>query len=302
VRAITLVVDEALRVAGIDKHEIGLVAATRGPGLAGALLVGLNFARGFCLGLGVPLAGINHLEGHLHSVWLTRDSPPPPPPAFPLLALIVSGGHTQLVLMRDHGRYETVGATLDDAAGEAFDKVARLLGLTYPGGPAVQKAASSAGNPAPLPRARLPGTYDFSFSGLKTAVLHLAYQTSSGRDANEVRGKALPKVDVATGLSEEQIGNIAAGFQESVVDILVTKTHAAAANLGAASVAVVGGVAANRALRERMCAAIDLPVYLSAPEYSTDNAAMIASAGYFLPDTAERDVDPSLELEEVAGV
>lgn len=296
VRAITLVVDEALRAAGVDKREIDMVAATRGPGLAGALLVGLNFARGLSLGLDVPLVGVNHLEGHLHSVWLTKESPPPPPPSLPMLALIVSGGHTQLVLMREHGQYELVGATLDDAAGEAFDKVARLLGLSYPGGPAVQKAASGADEPAALPRARLPGTYDFSFSGLKTAVLHLAYETASGRSADEVRGQALPKVDVAAGLSADQVANIAAGFQESVVDVLAEKTRTAATDLGAASVAVVGGVAANRALRERIQQIIDLPLYLSAPEFSTDNAAMIAAAGYFRPDTSASDIEPGLEL------
>ena len=301
VRAITLVVDEALRSAGVDKREIEMIAATRGPGLAGALLVGLNFARGLSLGLDVPLVGVNHLEGHLHSVWLTRESPPPPPPALPMLALIVSGGHTQLVLMRDHGQYELVGATLDDAAGEAFDKVARLLGLSYPGGPAVQRAASDAQSPARLPRARLPGTYDFSFSGLKTAVLHLAFETASGRDADEVRGRALPKVDVAAGLSPAQVADIAAGFQESVVDVLAEKTRAAAADLHVASVAVVGGVAANRALRERIGARVELPVFLSAPEFSTDNAAMIASAGYFCPDRAPGDVDPGLELGVAAA-
>lgn len=297
VRAITLVVEEALREAGITKGEVDAIAVTRGPGLAGALLVGLNFARGLALGLDIPLLGANHLEGHLHSVWLTREVPAPPAPPLPLLALIVSGGHTQLVFVRGQGEYEEVGSTLDDAAGEAFDKVARLLGLAYPGGPEIQRAAAAATAPVPLPRAWLPGTYDFSFSGLKTAVLHTVVATATGKDPDAVRGQALPKIDVASALTAEQVASIAAGFQESVVDVLVTKTRNAARELGAEAVAVVGGVAANRVLREGMRAALEIPLYLSAPEFSTDNAAMIASAAYFVPQPGEStEVDPGLEL------
>lgn len=296
VKAINEVTQIALREAGAGMREIELLAATRGPGLAGALLVGLNFARGMGLGLGIPVVTVNHLEGHLHSVWLSREIPPPPPPALPMLALIVSGGHTELVLMRDHGRYEILGRTLDDAAGEAFDKVARILGLSYPGGPAIQKAAAGASDPVRLPRAWLPGTFDFSFSGLKTAVLHLAVQMADGTDASGLRGTPLPRIDVARHLTAEQVANIAAGFQESVVDVLVRKTAEAAHASGAASVAVVGGVAANRALRDRMGEGLDRPRFLSAPEFSTDNAAMIASAGYFVPSADELDVDPGLEI------
>ncbi len=296
VRAIGEVTRVALSEAGVQMADIEMLAATRGPGLAGALLVGLNFARGMGLGLGVPVAGVNHLEGHLHSVWLSRDSPPVPPPVLPMLALVVSGGHTELVVMRDHGKYELLGRTLDDAAGEAFDKVARILGLDYPGGPAIQRAATGADEPVRLPRAWLPGTFDFSFSGLKTAVLHLALEMATGSTVTQLRGTALPKIDVAGRLSPEQVANIAAGFQESVVDVLVRKTVGAAEAVDAASVAVVGGVAANRALRERMQRDVTRALFMSAPEFSTDNAAMIASAGFYVPAPAEGDVQPGLGL------
>jgi N6-L-threonylcarbamoyladenine synthase len=296
VKAISDVAQLALSEAGVDMRDIELLAATRGPGLAGALLVGLNFARGMGLGLGTPVVSVNHLEGHLHSVWLSRQSPPGVAPGLPLLALIVSGGHTELVLMRDHGRYEVLGRTLDDAAGEAFDKAARILGLSYPGGPAIQKAAQGATAPVRLPRAWLPGTFDFSFSGLKTAVLHMAFEMAGVSDSSALRGTPLPRVDIAERLSPEHIANIAAGFEESVVDVLVRKTTEAADATEAASIAVVGGVAANRALREGMRSAVDRPLFLSAPEFSTDNAAMIASAGFFVPSPAELDVEPGLQI------
>lgn len=300
VKAINAVTTIALAEAGVEKLAVDLVAATRGPGLAGALLVGTSFARGLALGLGVPFRGVNHLEGHVHSVWLAKTLPLPPAPTFPVLALIVSGGHTELVLARDHGRYELIGHTLDDAAGEAFDKVARLLGLEYPGGPAIQRAAQEATEPVELPRAWLPGTWNFSFSGLKTAALHTAYALSTGRSRDELRGQALPRIDVASGLTSQQVANLAAGFQQSVVDVLVTKTLRAASELGAASVAVVGGVAANRALRERMQAEAHLPLFVSAPEFSTDNAAMIGAAAYYAPAESGREVvDPGLELAPV---
>lgn len=296
-RAITVVARRAMEDAGVEYRDLDAVAATNGPGLAGALLVGFNFAQGIALGLDIPFVPVNHLEGHIHSVWLAQGTPLPPEPAFPLLTLIVSGGHTELVLMTDHGRYERVGRTLDDAAGEAFDKIGRLLGLPFPGGPAIQKAAEGATAPIHLPRAWLPGTCDFSFSGLKTAVLHLVYEVAYGKSPHELRGTPLPRVDVASGLTEEQIANIAAGFQESVVDVLVSKTLAAARHHDAASVSVVGGVAANRLLRERMQAAGDRPLYLASPQFSTDNAAMIAGAGYFTrPRDGEVDVQPGLTL------
>jgi len=297
VRAISLIARAALDAAGASYHELDAIAATRGPGLAGALLVGYNFAAGFSLGLDIPLIPVNHLEGHVHSVWLTRQDPPPAPPRFPLLTLIVSGGHTELVLVRGHGDYMPVGRTLDDAAGEAFDKVGRLLGLPYPGGPAIQEAATRATDTRHLPRAWLPGTFDFSFSGLKTAVLHLVYEMAEGKSPHETRGRALPQIDVASGLTAEGVASLAAGFQESVADVLTTKTVAAADRYGAAAVAVVGGVAANRLLRERMSETVRQPLYLSAPEFSTDNAAMIAGAAHFTRGNPEElDIQPALAL------
>jgi N6-L-threonylcarbamoyladenine synthase len=297
VRSIAAITEHALAEAGTTLDAVNAVAATRGPGLAGALLVGYNFARGLALGRGLPFAAVNHLEGHLHSVWLSKDDPPPPEPELPLLALIVSGGHTELVLMRNHGDYEVVGATLDDAAGEAFDKVARLLGLAYPGGPAIQHAAESGDGTVTLPRARLPGTYNFSFSGLKTAVLHLVRDTvgAAGEPApGNFRGARL---DVATGLTEAQVSNIASAFQDSVVDVLVSKTAQAAMEYDVASVAVVGGVAANAVLRARMHAAISRPLFVARPEFATDNAAMIASAAYYVPAAwNEADIEPGLAL------
>lgn len=298
VEVIDAVVQAALDAAAVEQTEIDVIAATYGPGLAGALLVGLSFARGLAWGLNLPLVPVNHLEGHLHSVWLDTG-PDSPPPALPMLALIVSGGHTELVLMHDHGKYDVVGATLDDAAGEAFDKVARLLGLPYPGGPAIQACAEGADAPVQLPRARLPGTYDFSFSGLKTAVLHTVYETVTGGSRSEVRGMPLPRIDVAGSLADMQRANIAAGFQASVVDVLVSKTMSAAGDLGARSIAVVGGVAANRALRQQMAASAGVPLYIAPLKYSTDNAAMIAAAAHFVPRQDDGvDVRPNLGLAE----
>lgn len=297
VEAIVAVLEAALGEAGVTRESLDAVAVTTGPGLAGALLVGANFARGYAFGLGIPFLPVNHLEGHLHSVWVSRESVLPPGPRLPLLALIVSGGHTELVLVRAHGDYEVIGRTLDDAAGEAFDKVARLLGLPYPGGPAIQRVAKSGRDPVRLPRAWLPDTFDFSFSGLKTAVLHTVQQTVLGPGSTNIRGQKLPRVDVAEGLSEQQIADIAAGFQASVVDVLSSKTRSAADRFEPMSVAVVGGVAANQALRDAMRERISLPLFISTPEFSTDNAAMIAAAAYFNPGTeGELDIQPALEL------
>ncbi|GAC1325828.1 MAG: tRNA (adenosine(37)-N6)-threonylcarbamoyltransferase complex transferase subunit TsaD [Chloroflexota bacterium] len=296
VRAATHVVREALSAASVDRRDIDSVAATYGPGLAGALLVGVNVASGLALGLQVPYIPVNHLEGHVHSVWLTEDADPPPSPPLPMLVLIVSGGHTELIWMEQHGQYARVGATLDDAAGEAFDKVARLLGLAYPGGPAIQAEAARAIEPVRLPRAWLPGTYNFSFSGLKTAVLHAALKAAnSGGGAPD--SASFASVDVASQLPDAVRANLAAGFQDSVVDVLVTKTRRAAHDLGAASVAIVGGVAANSALARGATEQIDVPLFVAPPRYCTDNAAMIASAAYFHPDvTYDRDVVPGLSI------
>jgi N6-L-threonylcarbamoyladenine synthase len=273
IRTIHTVVLEALAQADTPLAGIEALAVTRGPGLPGSLIVGINFAKGLSLSTGLPLIAVNHLEGHVYSPWV---GDPHNEPDFPAVALIVSGGHTELVRVDGHLRYARLGGTLDDAAGEAFDKVARLLGLGYPGGPAIQKAAE-AGDPAafPFPRARLEGTHDFSFSGLKTAVLRQVESFAGD-------GKAPPVADLA------------ASFQEAVVDVLVTKTLEASGEIGARSVLVVGGVSANRLLRERIVERSNLPVFIPPLYLCTDNAAMIGGAAY--PHFLER-VFASLEFD-----
>lgn len=274
IRTIYATVQEALAQAHLSLNEIDAVAVTRGPGLAGSLVVGLNTAKGLALGSDLPIIGVNHLEGHIYSAWVYKpdaNQSPPPEPEFPLLALLVSGGHTELNLMTDHLQYQRLGATLDDAAGEAFDKVARLLNLPYPGGPSIEKAAVE-GNPEAFhfPRARLEGTWDFSFSGLKTAVLR-AVRTM------EEQNRVLP------------VANLAASFQAAVVDVLVKKTLAAAQSYQVKSILVAGGVSANRSLRETFLARSPLPVHIPPLYLCTDNAAMIAAAGYFRYAHGERD-------------
>ncbi len=261
--AITPVVEQALREAHLSPAEVDALAVTRGPGLPGSLAVGINFAKGLALATGKPLLGINHLEGHIYAAWLHEaDQPAPAAPQFPLVALLVSGGHTELIFMEGHLQYRVLGSTRDDAAGEAFDKVARLLGLGYPGGPAIQKAAA-AGDPTAFAFTRpwLKETWDFSFSGLKTAVLRAVREI-------EAAGKPLP------------VAHLAASFQATVVDVLVGKTLAAAQAYEAQSIVVAGGVSANRLLRERITAEADIPVHIPPLRYCTDNAAMIAAAGY----------------------
>jgi N6-L-threonylcarbamoyladenine synthase len=250
------VIEEALAAANLTLDNLDAVAGTRGPGLAGSLLVGYNTAKAIAFGRGLPFLGTNHLEGHVYANWLVEG----PEPRFPALALVVSGGHTDLVLMSGHGQYERLGGTRDDAAGEAFDKVGRLLGLPFPGGPHVARLAETGGPGAlHLPRAWMHGTFDFSFSGLKTAALHAV---RSGR------------YDVPT---------IAWEFQEAVVDVLAGKTSRLARELGAAEVLVAGGVASNTRLREELRRRCPVPVRIPPPKYCTDNAAMIgAAAGYRL--------------------
>ncbi|MPZ14801.1 MAG: tRNA (adenosine(37)-N6)-threonylcarbamoyltransferase complex transferase subunit TsaD [Chloroflexi bacterium] len=262
VQALVPVVRQAMEQAEVGWDDIDLVAGTKGPGLAGSLLIGLNAAKAIAYARDLPFLGVNHLEGHIYANWLAEASEEgiaPPAPEFPLLCLIVSGGHSDLVLMRGHGDLVRLGRTRDDAAGEAFDKVARILGLGFPGGPAIQKAAER-GDPSrfPLPRAWLPGTYDFSFSGLKTAVLRLV----------EPLGKDVPVADVA------------ASFQESVADVLSAKATRAAAAFGVHQLAIAGGVAANSALRQMVVERSPVSVRLPALKYCTDNAAMIASAAF----------------------
>ena len=273
IRTIYAIVEEALRQAHLDLGDVDALAVTRGPGLPGSLVVGLNLAKGLALASGLPLVGANHLEAHLYSAWLydPDSTPPPPEPRFPLLALIVSGGHTELVLMTGHLQYRSLGSTLDDADGEAFDKVARLLGLEYPGGPAIQRAAEG-GNPSAFdfPRAWLEDTWNFSFSGLKTAVLREVLHI---RESNQ----RLP------------VTHLAASFQAAVVDVLVGKTLRAAAAHQVQEILVAGGVSANRALRQAFHAQAKCPLHIPALSLCTDNAAMVAAAGYQLVIQGQRD-------------
>lgn len=284
VLAIVPVIEETLEQAHVTLQDVDAIAVTRGPGLAGSLVVGLNAAKGIALGRGLPLVAVNHLEGHLYSAWVHRASEPPPgEPEFPLLALLVSGGHTELDLMTGHLAYRRLGGTLDDAAGEAFDKVARLLNLAYPGGPAIQQAAED-GDPKrfAFPRARLEGTWDFSFSGLKTAVLR-EVKTFAGR------GGALPVADLA------------ASFQAAVVDVLFRKTMEAARALDAKAILVAGGVSANAALRRAFEGQSEFPLHIPPLWLCTDNAAMIGAAGYHrllkgTPSNLNIDVEPAAPL------
>ena len=264
VLTIVPVVEETLVKAHLTLADVDAIAVTQGPGLAGSLIVGLNAAKGLALGAGLPLVGVNHLEGHIYSAWVhDAGAEPPPAPEFPLMALLVSGGHTEVDLMTGHLEYERLGATLDDAAGEAFDKTARLLGLAYPGGPSIQAAAEGGDAEAfKFPRAWLEGSWDFSFSGLKTAVLREVRR-------HEAEGRPVPVADMA------------ASFQAAVVDVLFNKTIRAAREFGVKEIIVGGGVSANMALREAFLQQDEFKVHIPPLQYCTDNAAMIASAGYF---------------------
>ena len=283
------IVNEALEEAEASWEEIEAVAVTHGPGLAGALVVGVNMAKGLALTLDLPLVGVNHLEGHIYAAWL-NSAPPDQELGFPLLCLIASGGHTDLLLMQGHGRYRLLGRTRDDAAGEAFDKAARLLGLGFPGGPEIQRVSEGARGSERLPRAWLRGTLDFSFSGLKTALLHKA------QDAN-----LYPPGEVNEEAEDDAVMELAAAFQDSVVDVLVAKTLKAATEHGVNGVILGGGVIANSWLRARMRAEAQLPVLIPAPILCTDNGAMVAACAYFhlslgRGDDLDIEVDPSLSL------
>lgn len=262
------VVTKALSEAHVSLDDISAVAVTRGPGLIGSLLVGINTAKGIALGRQLPLLGINHLEGHIYSLWLSDHADEV---EFPVLALIVSGGHTEMVLMKDHMQYERLGGTLDDAAGEAFDKVGRLLGLPYPGGPNLEDAALK-GNPLSFdfPRVWLDNSWDFSFSGLKTAVVREVQQRFPELDL----GRSASSVDLP-------VADLAASFQAAVIDVLKEKSVQAAQKYKAKCIFVTGGVSANSNLREEIInRAGNLPVYCPPKYLCTDNASMIAAAGY----------------------
>jgi len=262
----------------VSWQDINGIAVTFGPGLAGSLLVGVNVAKAIALAKKLPIIGINHLEAHIYANWL--DSSPASQKGsvkFPCLCLIVSGGHSDLVLMMGHGQYKRLGRTLDDAAGEAFDKAARILGLGYPGGPAIEQAAHSGIPSLTLPRAWLKETYDFSFSGLKTALWHLVQK------------------------GDFSVADVAASFQLAVVDVLVTKTIEAAKQLKVEQILLSGGVAANKTLTQHFLANSPVPVLIPPSHLCTDNAAMVAACGYYHIQAGEvsgydLDVVPSLSL------
>ncbi|KPC98172.1 tRNA N6-adenosine threonylcarbamoyltransferase [Geobacillus sp. BCO2] len=281
VEQITLVIEEAMQQAGVSFADLDAVAVTAGPGLVGALLVGVNAAKALAFAHGLPLIGVHHIAGHIYANQLVTEM------KFPLLALVVSGGHTELVFMKEHGNFVVIGETRDDAAGEAYDKVARALGLPYPGGPHIDRLAHEGEPVMDLPRAWLEeGSYDFSFSGLKSAVLNALHNAKQRGEEIDPR-------------------QMAASFQASVIDVLVTKTAQAAKEYGVRQVLLAGGVAANRglqaALQEKMK---ELPaVELVIPPLSlcTDNAAMIAVAGTVLYQQGKRadlalNANPSLPL------
>lgn len=269
VRHILPMLDGALQKAGIGLDDLGGIAVTRGPGLVGSLLVGLSVVKGISFRCGIPYIGVNHLEAHLLAIFLERDVP------FPYIALLVSGGHTLLYLVRGFGDYLYLGGTRDDAAGEAFDKVAKMMGLGYPGGKVIDQLAKQ-GDPKAIsfPRARIKrGNYDFSFSGLKTAVWH--YLKSRKKDRWEF-----------------EKAQIAAAFQEAVVDMLATPTLRASKEMGVGRIVLAGGVAANSRLRERMRAETEekgLEVFFPAPALCTDNGAMVALTGNYWLGQGRRD-------------
>ena len=289
------VLERAVEAGGLaDWGEVEAIAVTYGPGLAGSLLVGLTMAKTLAWLHDRPLVPVNHHEGHIYAAWLLDPGQDEQAaPVFPLVALVVSGGHTFLVEMPDHLTYRLLGQTVDDAAGEAFDKVGRLLGLPYPGGPAIQRAAAEAvRHDRHFPRAWLGDGYDFSFSGLKTAVRR-AVTEAAGGTADD--GVALPP---------DLVAETAWAFQESVVDVLATKTARAARQAGAATIVLGGGVAANAALRDRVrdqAADLGIPVVIPRPGLCTDNGAMIGAAGFLRARAGVRagwdlEAYPSLRL------
>lgn len=274
--AILPVVNRAVDEAKVTWKDIAGIAVTFGPGLAGSLLVGVNASKAIALSQGLPLIGINHLEGHIYANWLGDGQP-----VFPCLCLIVSGGHSDLVLMTEHGQFKRLGRTRDDAAGEAFDKGARILGLGYPGGPAIEAASRGVMPSMTLPRAWLKGSDDFSFSGLKTALLHLVRE----RDC----------------LDSSWVAEAAASFQQAIVDVLVTKTLEAAGRLGVRQILLAGGVAANKALGDCFICRSSVSILIPSPILCTDNAAMIAACGYYRfqsgqIDGYDTDVVPGLSF------
>jgi N6-L-threonylcarbamoyladenine synthase len=328
--ALPAVIREAMAQLPGGWQSVHAVAATYGPGLSGALLTGLNAAKAIAWSRDLPFVGVNHLEAHIYANWLTPNvesstvhTSEHSTPQFPLVALVVSGGHTILALLESHGSYRLLGQTRDDAAGEAFDKAARIMGLGFPGGPAIQRAATNTPGGVVLPRAWLRDSYDFSFSGLKTAVLH---QVQGRREREEkVATKNLPQrgknrgesaarsplsgdsrqetqaADHGPRTADKYTAQLAFAFQESVVDVLVTKALDAARAFDATEVLLAGGVAANARLREELARRSPLPVRCPPLALCTDNAAMIAASAFYRFDAGRQsgwdlDVEPNLPL------
>ncbi|MGK7380037.1 tRNA (adenosine(37)-N6)-threonylcarbamoyltransferase complex transferase subunit TsaD [Planococcus sp. 1R117A] len=258
VEQITIVIEEALSRANMEPHQLDAVAVTEGPGLVGALLIGVNAAKAFAFAHDLPLVGVHHIAGHIYANRLEQEM------EFPLLALVISGGHTELIYMEEHGSFEVIGETRDDAAGEAYDKVARTLNLPYPGGPHIDRLAHQSDGAIDFPRVWLEeGSYDFSFSGLKSSVLNYMHNAKQ-------RGEAVPPE------------NVAAGFQNSVVEVVTAKALRAAEQYKVNQVIAAGGVAANKGLRTSLSAAFEkkgIPFFIPSLPLCTDNAAMIAAAG-----------------------
>ena len=291
IRDLIPVLEKAMAGAGLALEDLDVVAVTYGPGLAGSLITGLNTAKAIAFTLDVPLIGVNHLEGHIYASWLGQQDPAEDP-GFPLACLVASGGHTDLILMEGHGLYRLLGRTRDDAAGEAFDKAARILGLGFPGGPEIQRVSQGAAGTERLPRAWMRDTLDFSFSGVKTALLHLAQERGiypqGARDIGEAE----------TG---DLVRELAAAFQESAVDVMTAKLQDMADRYKARGLILAGGVAANARLRQEVTRRSRLPVIVPEPVLCTDNGAMIAACGYYQYQRGEQfgldlDIDPALPL------
>ena len=281
VEQMTIVIEECLKQANMEPADLTAVAVTEGPGLVGALLIGINAAKAFAFAHGLPLVPVHHIAGHIYANNLVQ------PMEFPLLALVVSGGHTELVYMKEHGSFELIGETRDDAAGEAYDKVARVLNLPYPGGPHIDRLAHEADEAVPFPRVWLEeDSYDFSFSGLKSAVINYKHNIDQ-------RGEQIIPAHVAK------------GFQDSVVEVLTAKTLRAAREYGVKQVIAAGGVSANKGLRtslEKTFEAEGIPFYVPPLKLCTDNAAMIGAAGHYMYEAGVRgnmkmNGKPGMELE-----
>ena len=287
--AMVPVMQQALADAELEPRQLDGVAVTNGPGLAGSLLIGVNAAKGFAFANDLPFIGLNHLEGHIYAAWL-EDADPEASTGFPLMCLIASGGHTDLILMSGHMRYTLIARTRDDAAGEAFDKAARALGLGFPGGPEIQRVAEhSVGGEPRLPRPTVRDSLDFSFSGLKTAVARRAEQ----------KGMYPPSEDAPP--DPQEVANVAAEFQEAAVDCMVQRALQAVKRYRVKGMLLGGGVAANSHLRQEMRRRMPVEVIVPRPALCTDNGAMMGAAGYFhfragLPSQWDVDVVPGMRL------